>query len=59
MISVNGYAQTKNGFAVCLTEEKAKAMVEVSTRDSKITKRYYEYLLKEITEWLKQPHGGE
>ena len=46
-------------FCTLPTEEKAKAMVEVSTRDCLITKRYYEYLLKEITKWLKQPHREE
>ena len=46
-------------FCTLSTEEKAKVMVEVSTRDSLITKIYYEYLLKEITEWLKQPHRNE
>ena len=46
-------------FCGLTTEEKAKVMAEVSTRDSKITKRYYEYLLKEITEWLKAPHREE
>ena len=46
-------------FCSLSTEEKAKVIIEESMRDSLITKRYYEKLKGELTEWLKQPHREE
>ena len=46
-------------FVTLSTEEKAKVMVEETMRNSYITKKYYEQLIGELTDWLKQLHSAD